>query len=69
MDFCDIASEIEARNRADALSLAGLRPPDPGPYYVNGVAHCRECLEPIPEARLRALPGVGLCVRCAEDAG
>ena len=69
MDFCDIASEIEAQHLADSLAAAGRRQPDPGPYYVNGVAHCRCCLEPIPVARLRAIPGVGLCVECAEDAG
>ena len=25
---------------------------------------CRECLEPIPEPRREALPGVQLCVKC-----
>jgi phage/conjugal plasmid C-4 type zinc finger TraR family protein len=29
---------------------------------------CRECLEPIPEARREALPGVQLCVKCQEAA-
>ena len=27
---------------------------------------CRACLEPITEARLRALPGATHCVRCAD---
>ncbi len=27
---------------------------------------CRECLEPIPEARREALPGVQLCLKCQE---
>ena len=31
-------------------------------------AQCRECLEPIPEARREALPGVQLCVKCQEAA-
>ncbi|WP_447529416.1 DksA/TraR family C4-type zinc finger protein [Vreelandella sp. TE19] len=31
--------------------------------------HCEECLEPIPEPRRKALPGVKLCIACqgAED--
>jgi phage/conjugal plasmid C-4 type zinc finger TraR family protein len=29
---------------------------------------CRECLEPIPEARREALPGVQLCVKCQDAA-
>lgn len=30
----------------------------------EGAAHCRECGDPIPEARRRALPGVFTCVDC-----
>lgn len=66
MDFCNMASELEARERLAALSSVEQRSSDPGPYYVNGVAHCRTCLRPIPEKRLKAIPGVGLCVGCAE---
>lgn len=29
---------------------------------------CRECGEPIPEARRKAVPGVRLCVACQEAA-
>lgn len=29
---------------------------------------CRECGEPIPEARRRAVPGVRLCIACQEAA-
>lgn len=28
---------------------------------------CRECEEPIPIARLKAMPGADLCVGCAEE--
>ena len=30
-------------------------------------ACCRECGEPIPQKRLEALPGVGLCRACQEE--
>ena len=30
----------------------------------EGLAHCAECEEEIPEARRRAIPGVRLCVDC-----
>jgi phage/conjugal plasmid C-4 type zinc finger TraR family protein len=30
--------------------------------------HCRECGEPIPEARRAALPGVQLCIGCQQKA-
>jgi phage/conjugal plasmid C-4 type zinc finger TraR family protein len=30
----------------------------------DGATHCRECDEPIPEARRRALPGVVTCIAC-----
>lgn len=30
-------------------------------------AFCEECGEPIPEARLKAIPGVGLCLSCQQD--
>jgi len=34
----------------------------------ESAGQCRECLEPIPEARREALPGVQLCVKCQEAA-
>lgn len=30
----------------------------------QGLSHCEECGEPIPEARRRAVPGVRLCLAC-----
>ena len=38
-----------------------------GPEWIDGVACCRECGEPIPQKRLDALPGVGLCRACQEE--
>lgn len=63
MDVFDRASEMETRFREQALAAQAARMPS-GP----SATHCREpdCGEEIPEARRRALPGVGLCVDCAE---
>ncbi len=32
----------------------------------DGLTHCEECGEPIPQARRRALPGVRRCITCQE---
>lgn len=51
-----------------AASLASAKPPPgPAPDVIDGVACCAECGEAIPAARLKAVPGVGLCVGCAEE--
>lgn len=39
----------------------------PEPLVIDGQVCCANCEEPIPEARLKALLGVGLCVNCAEE--
>lgn len=39
----------------------------PAPLVINGKVCCAECEEPIPAARLRAILGVGLCVKCAAE--
>ena len=33
----------------------------------ESLSHCEECDAPIPEARLLAMPGVRLCVRCQQS--
>lgn len=33
----------------------------------EGLTHCEECGEAIPEARQKALPGVRLCLACQEE--
>lgn len=50
------------RNSRDLLGQvhSALRALDDGTY-----GECRVCGEPIPVARLRALPQTSLCVRCA----
>jgi RNA polymerase-binding transcription factor DksA len=50
------ATELDQVNQA----LARL---DAGEYGV-----CMDCEEPIPEARLKALPYATLCIQCAEEA-
>lgn len=32
-----------------------------------GLAHCKECGVPIPEARRKAVPGVRLCIACQTE--
>ncbi|MDP2848964.1 MAG: TraR/DksA C4-type zinc finger protein [Humidesulfovibrio sp.] len=66
-DAADDAQDFETNRRAAALADAAVSEPGPGPIFIDGVAHCAECEAVIPEARLKALPGVGLCVACAEE--
>lgn len=66
-DIIDRAQEEELRIRAEALDHALARPPEPGPVFIEGVACCRSCQEPILSARVKAVPGCGLCRECAED--
>jgi phage/conjugal plasmid C-4 type zinc finger TraR family protein len=36
--------------------------------HGDGLTHCEDCGEPIPEARRRAVPGVRRCVACQSEA-
>jgi len=65
-DCCDDAQAHEAQFLSQALVRARSAP-GPSPDTIDGVPCCAECGEPIPPARLKALPGVGLCVGCAEE--
>ena len=60
MDVFDQATELERLDRESALVRARASMDD-------GVACCRECGDPIPQKRLDALPGVGLCRACQEE--
>ena len=53
-----VQDQIDA-SVGDAVKLARQRLPE-----GEGLTHCEECEEPIPEARRKALPGVRLCVAC-----
>lgn len=66
MDEADISQRAEELFLAEALSSRAA--PEPlGPIVINGAACCRECEKPIPQARLAAIPGVGLCVDCQAE--
>lgn len=65
-DLIDAAQDYEAREREAAISAARARAYDPGPNMSTGAPCCRECGDPIPTPRLQAVPGVGLCIDCAE---
>ena len=67
-DVIDDAPHAEALDRAAALSQAACRRQGPGPEWIDGVACCRDCGEPIPAARLLAMPGCGRCRECQEAA-
>ena len=45
-----------------AVQLARSRLPD-----GESSTHCEECEVAIPEARRKAMPGVGYCVRCQSE--
>lgn len=49
-----------------ALACVVYRPRGRGPDMGTGVACCRECGEPIPEARLRVVPDAERCRKCQE---
>lgn len=67
MDIFDQASELERLNREAALRRAQQGAYSDGPEWINGEPCCRECGEPIPAQRIKAIPGVGLCLPCQEE--
>ena len=67
MDVFDQATELERLDRESALLRARAAMDQEGPEWIDGKPCCRECGEPIPEARLKAIPGVGLCLSCQEE--
>lgn len=66
-DIIDRAQEEELRIRAEALDRARARQPEPGPVFIDGVACCRTCEEPIFSARLRAKPDASRCTTCQAE--
>ena len=53
-----VQDQIEDSIR-DAVQTARARMP-----VGDSATHCDECEDPIPEARRKAVPGVGTCVQC-----
>ena len=66
-DVCDIASDVEAMQREDALQAQQRRAGLMGKTAGDSATHCRVCDERIPTARRRAVPGVQTCIGCQED--
>ena len=67
-DVADLAQPCEALVRLSALASRRRAARGPGAPLVDGVAVCAECGDPIPAARLRAVPGCSLCVECQAEA-
>ena len=59
MDIADQASDREMADREFALAARRA-----ARQSGRSASHCRDCGEPIPEARRQAMPGVTLCVEC-----
>ncbi|MET4127263.1 DksA/TraR family C4-type zinc finger protein [Roseovarius sp. MBR-6] len=57
-----VSEQIEA-SIAEELARLRARPVPSG----ESRTHCAECEEPIPEARRQAIPGVKLCLDCANE--
>ena len=64
MDQFDQAQELDARYLQQALDQHREQM-----QVMTGesLTHCLACGDEIPEARRKILPGVTLCVGCAED--
>ena len=65
-DIVDQAQHVEALERQAAISAA-LRRPAETPRMDGGVIVCLECGEPIPLARLLAVPHAVRCVACQHE--
>ena len=56
-----VQDQIDASIK-DAIKLAKSRIP-----HGEGLTHCEECGEAIPDARRRAVAGVRLCIDCQSE--
>lgn len=66
MDICDNADKVIRQHLEAALDAVKLYSGEK-PIYIDGVACCIDCEEPIPAARLEALPHCCRCIDCQED--
>lgn len=64
-DVFDRAQEREEEFRSDALAELARRAD--GHARLPFRTHCAVCDEPIPPARIQAVPGVQTCVDCQSD--
>ena len=65
-DICDNADSVIQQHLQAALDAVHATD-DEAPIYINGVACCVDCEEPIPLARLAALPHCCRCIDCQEE--
>ena len=65
-DICDNADRVIQQHLQAALDAVHMGD-DESPIYIDGVACCVDCEEPIPVARLKALPNCCRCIDCQEE--
>ena len=65
-DPVDRGSVREMELIEDALEAQRLADPTRGKTVADSATYCQVCGEAIPQARREAVPGVLLCVDCAE---
>jgi len=63
MDIFDRATELEMAERERSLQQARAK----AHHARITFSHCETCGAEIPLARQKALPGVRICVTCAQD--
>lgn len=61
-DEMDLVQAQQAEFTADALRDHWRKQP-----LGQGLSHCEECGDPIPEARRRVMPTARLCMPCQKD--
>ena len=66
MDTVDVATELAERHRLYHLARSRGQSAGPGARLVSGERLCEDCGEPIPQRRLRAVPGARRCRECQE---
>ena len=57
-----VSEQIEASINDELARMQAKRRPE-----GESLSHCAECEEPIPERRRQAIPGVKLCLDCAQE--
>lgn len=66
MDDLDRATELENRQRKQALERQRAERDEPEQYVEDGHVLCVQCLEPVGEQCLIALPKAARCIVCQE---
>jgi len=67
IDFGDEGQAAEALFREGAIAAALPTAPAGDQVMDNGRVVCAECGEPIPDPRLKAVPGATRCRACQAD--